>query len=413
MIKAFNTSILPNSKSLKEFRLFSDFDESDSESESELDDEDNNLNSEKVFVNSNRCVAHTLQLVVNDGLNSIINDGLVKSALLKIKSISRLCAKSTAFSNALSGFVPPQPTVTRWNSHYRLVQHIILHSAEINSILLIQAVSKKHLVLTRNELEFLTKFCDRLSYFAEATDIVEGDLKPTINKIIFVVMSLESALLSIPLTSIFPNVSVIDTFRTSLLDSLRTRFDYLLNTPLFITSTILDPSVKLSFTKENRPENIVFGFSYEDTKSIALTYIRNQLNELSIGIDLETDFCDSNISVPTNDVLDVATSEPPRKKHLMEFFQGNSNIFSKPKFSLVDSFEKYLSTDFHPVNNPAQYWINSCSPLCKIALEILAVPASSAPVERIFSRAGRILSPLRTRLSSKRLEELLFVALNT
>ena len=47
-----------------------------------------------------------------------------------------------------------------------------------------------------------------------------------------------------------------------------------------------------------------------------------------------------------------------------------------------------------------------------MALEILTVPASSAPVERIFSKAGRILSQSRIRFSSPLLEKLLIISLN-
>ena len=70
MIKAFKTSIFPNGKVNRELRLFTDFESSDSDSESETEVNDD-LNSKKVFTNSNRCVAHTLQLGVHDGLEAI------------------------------------------------------------------------------------------------------------------------------------------------------------------------------------------------------------------------------------------------------------------------------------------------------------------------------------------------------
>ena len=50
---------------------------------------------------------------------------------------------------------------------------------------------------------------------------------------------------------------------------------------------------------------------------------------------------------------------------------------------------------------------NLNSPLKSIALKDRFVPASSAPVERVFNRSGRVLSPLRTGLSVSHLKTLL------
>ncbi|GAB5031132.1 zinc finger bed domain-containing protein 1-like, partial [Nannochloropsis oceanica] len=50
--------------------------------------------------------------------------------------------------------------------------------------------------------------------------------------------------------------------------------------------------------------------------------------------------------------------------------------------------------------------------LAKLARQYLCVPATSAGVERFFSAAGLTISNLRTRLSSKTVEMILFLRLN-
>ena len=49
---------------------------------------------------------------------------------------------------------------------------------------------------------------------------------------------------------------------------------------------------------------------------------------------------------------------------------------------------------------------NQLPALYKLAMQVLSVPASSAPVERIFSTAGLIMRSHRSRLSSVNLEML-------
>lgn len=50
--------------------------------------------------------------------------------------------------------------------------------------------------------------------------------------------------------------------------------------------------------------------------------------------------------------------------------------------------------------------------LYKIAIDVLAIPATSAPAERVFSRASYILERNRHHLSDKKLEDELFCKVN-
>ena len=137
---------------------------------------------------------------------------------------------------------------------------------------------------------------------------------------------MESALLSIPITTHFPNYSAGEILMTSLLESLRTRFDYLLHSLLFINATVLDPTVKLIFTRYQRPENLVFGFSYDYTKTTAFKYISDQCD----FSDLEVHQPNINSSISSESVVSVSLSELPRKTHVMKCFKGNSKTFQKP-----------------------------------------------------------------------------------
>lgn len=50
--------------------------------------------------------------------------------------------------------------------------------------------------------------------------------------------------------------------------------------------------------------------------------------------------------------------------------------------------------------------------LAQVASKYFTVPATSAPVERVFSQAGKILSADRSRLLPKNFENLVFLKVN-
>eukprot|EP00102_Acyrthosiphon_pisum_P018397 XP_008190138.1 PREDICTED: zinc finger BED domain-containing protein 4-like [Acyrthosiphon pisum] len=61
--------------------------------------------------------------------------------------------------------------------------------------------------------------------------------------------------------------------------------------------------------------------------------------------------------------------------------------------------------------SPIEFWLKSpFSILTKIALKYLTVVATSVPSERLFSKAGNIITDNRSRLNHRRLEKLVFLS---
>ena len=79
----------------------------------------------------------------------------------------------------------------------------------------------------------------------------------------------------------------------------------------------------------------------------------------------------------------------------------------------VNSYFKQLS-NFSSVYDPLKLWIDKCSlfpTLSKLACDILAIPASSAAVESVFSVAGHATSGRRHNLSAN-LEKEVMIKVN-
>lgn len=72
----------------------------------------------------------------------------------------------------------------------------------------------------------------------------------------------------------------------------------------------------------------------------------------------------------------------------------------------------YLNQDpLKMTDNVAKYWREASESLLKdLAIKSLTLIVTSVPAERLFSKAGRIISEDRNRLSGKHLSQLLFLS---
>ena len=112
--------------------------------------------------------------------------------------------------------------------------------------------------------------------------------------------------------------------------------------------------------------------------------------------------------------------EPKQKKmKLFNFMNVYSDLCSTNEndtSTILRQFEDYLLL----VNKPGhidtkEFWLQyqkSWPELTAYTKHLLSVPATSAPVERIFSVGGAILRPARRRLSDKNFEMLMFLKCN-
>ena len=90
-------------------------------------------------------------------------------------------------------------------------------------------------------------------------------------------------------------------------------------------------------------------------------------------------------------------------------------VRNRRKKSCEQELLLYLQDNL-PCNDPLSYWKlkeNEYPILAQLARKFYSVPATSAPIERVFSHAGRILTPLRSRLLPEHFETLIFLKVNS
>lgn len=92
--------------------------------------------------------------------------------------------------------------------------------------------------------------------------------------------------------------------------------------------------------------------------------------------------------------------------------RGVSNAFAEANIEV----DRYLAEgNIAREEDPLAYWSHSKAAypfLYKLVKQFLCSPASSVPCERVFSKAGEILSKRRNRLSPKVLDSILFLNKN-
>ena len=76
---------------------------------------------------------------------------------------------------------------------------------------------------------------------------------------------------------------------------------------------------------------------------------------------------------------------------------------------------QFVASGQHRHCEPVVFWLQrkqDCPTIANIAVDILAIPATTAPIERVFSQARLCLGIYRERLSDKNLKEELLIRVN-
>ncbi|XP_060072674.1 zinc finger BED domain-containing protein 4-like [Ylistrum balloti] len=344
----------------------------DSQPETELDsDVDFGISVTK----HHRCFAHTLQLVVKDGFKEISSS--LNSVLAKVASVVNF-ARSLIATEILEGEKRLQcANVTRWNSQLRMIKSVLDISEKLNKL----DTTK----ISSYERKLLRELCLILNPFEEATVMVQSN---------------NSARLAVPLTiglrHAMDNISVTynNKMTQALKRSLQKRMSVYEDDDLFTTAAILDPRFNLKWCEPEKVGILTEKLRTEASRTIKLKCSTE--TESSDNDDYKTESQDESL---------FSYMSRPRKRHT-----------SAPD-SLSVEINSYLAEENVPNSvSPLDYWKDkeTCFPtLAKMALYFLAIPSSSAPVERLFSVAGKTFRPERCRLKDDTFEKLMNIKCNT
>lgn len=141
------------------------------------------------------CFAHSLQLVVGDGLKEV---KCLSQAISKVSKLSTLLHSSTIFKDRFEavfgiGKSIPVASATRWNSTFKQIQAVT--QLDHTALTEMCSLDFKNIVITTREWAQLRELCLILGPFAEATELTEGEKIITISMVVPTVLDLNTHLI--------------------------------------------------------------------------------------------------------------------------------------------------------------------------------------------------------------------------
>lgn len=284
---------------------------------------------------------------------------------------------------ALGGLKIIVPSATRWNSTYFVFERLLRLRGPLDQLLDEERLDP----LPWRTLEM---YIDFLKPFATNSDKLQGTHYPTISSVLPTLIDLGEHLEN------QKNDARLSELITAVQTEIQARFAYIYDSavssfdPTYAAACMLDPTVALSLDdgQLNAAKTLIISMSNDDQSNVI-----------------------SNEPVPPAEPsrLSSAVLERIEKRRLSAATGAFNTVQTE-----ITAYWNALATG-SPVQNSIEFWSQEKAhyrKLYEIAMDILGVPATSAPLESYFSQASAVLDGRRYRLSEKSLEAELFLRIN-
>ena len=328
------------------------------------------------------CTIHSLQLLVKDILNLFPAFAQrYDNILRRAKVVCRKQHQSSKLSEAMSKQLPA-PGETRWNGQYRLLEAIESSFEEVKFIA--GGFLDSDLLPLRELINFLEPF-----YLLTKT--LEAEQEATIHHVLPAFCNLERHIMG---------SNIPETLKQRALAAFDMRFGFIKSDMHLITAAVLSQHGFQWLTLANKNNKILLFDSADELRAKVVLYLQTVIQDFQ---------------AQTKEPEQVAKFAKKQKicqnkeRTKYSLFGYGQQIEEETKYSLENHLLQHCvqNRSMSEELDPLQFWTSQPpTPLQKAAVQILVTPASSAPVERIFSHAGLICSARRTRMKDDLLSAL-------
>lgn len=322
------------------------------------------------------CFAHSLSHCIREGIcsSSQISTTLTKAACFYNYVVAAVTPEklSKVFGPGTVGNGHRPSVLDRhWNTQLKIMRQMLESLDFLEDI-----VDRNDLALSSDEKATLQELVEILEPFEEATDMVQGDKHVSISLALPSVLGLRKHLAEVVTHQCTGLV-------TGLTHALDQKLAGILEDPLFVTATTLDPQFKLSWSSDR-----------DWHKQVLLEEMGKHTQPVS----------------PPESSSDTQPS-PSKRSRLFSFIKERPSTQAK---SMEQELAAYLHEE--PTDeDPLQYWKRKSIDfplLSLVAKKVFTVPATATAVERIFCLVGKTLRPEHCRVLPKNLETLIYLKAN-
>lgn len=348
------------------------------------------------------CFAHTLNLIVDDAIRPC------KELIDKVKRVVAHYRKSTVSAERLTKYQLQQnadaqtkrlvqDVDSRWNSTFYMVSRFVELKEALRSTMAL--VDRDLPQITVEDWSVLTQLITVLHPFEQLTKDMSGEKYLTASSVIVMTRCLKEAL-NVTMEKIDQEV-VIDV-AVLLKHGIADRLKSVEQSGTLSLCTFMDPRFKTQ------------AFADQNEAIKTKDRVKNLVAEI-IGKEnpIETILEQNNVPQPHDDVNPWS---------IFDRLLGQPTGQGTPLSRAIKEVDMYLSDERLPRKNsaghwncPLEWWRNHRAVyphMAKLYIRQCNIVATSVPCERMFSKSGLIINQRRTRLTTKKVEKIMFLNVN-
>ena len=380
-----------------------------------------------------RCYAHTGQLAINKANN--MRNQIFGRVLSKAKryvnkyrasSKAKYILKQTSYKKRLAGFVK-----TRWHSDLKMSTSLV-EAGECADKPLAKLTDAMNwdIEMTVTDIRMLKVYSTMMEPFATKTNLLGGEKYSTIHLVLPTLLELLNHLDDVGRKS----GGGVLRFCTKLKTEMQSYYRYVLDPacdvfdPIYHLATYLDPlfsqilnvdQVKIAtdcLKERMKVEMVKKGVNLEtvfekngdgDTEVTRMTQFRGFKHISSMIANVQSN--DKARSTTFGRDLDLFKAEIQRVLLKRQCSSGPSEGIDE------DDLESHQDEEC-PIDDPLDYWVDNElkyeTMLPMIAQDILCIPATSTPSERLFSASGLLTSGRMSNIGPENLEKRVLIKVN-